>query len=181
MQIGWNLTLEYSITAAAVSRGFADYFVAFFAAMGSEVPSWMYNIEVLGSAASATPASTVEGTTSALTTMSTTLSAQSSTASVQAMAARIVLPAMSRADALIDFNLLALVTGLGIGAFAAYGGKSSSWVNVLVNIVTIGIILFCIVYGAVFTDAANWSNFAPYGVNGIAKVTTHRQSFIAVF
>jgi APA family basic amino acid/polyamine antiporter len=33
--IGWNLTLEYTISAAAVSRGFAAYLVSFLNAVGA--------------------------------------------------------------------------------------------------------------------------------------------------
>jgi APA family basic amino acid/polyamine antiporter len=44
--IGWNLTLEYTISAAAVSRGFASYVVSFLHAVGADVPVWMYDVEI---------------------------------------------------------------------------------------------------------------------------------------
>jgi APA family basic amino acid/polyamine antiporter len=44
--IGWNLTLEYTISAAAVSRGFAAYLVSFLSAVGAEVPRWLYDEEI---------------------------------------------------------------------------------------------------------------------------------------
>ena len=39
--IGLNLTLEYTITAAAVSRGFADYVMSFFLGIGVALPTWL--------------------------------------------------------------------------------------------------------------------------------------------
>jgi APA family basic amino acid/polyamine antiporter len=44
--IGWNLTLEYTISAAAVSRGFAAYLVSFLEAVGASVPTWLYDDEI---------------------------------------------------------------------------------------------------------------------------------------
>eukprot|EP00753_Platysulcus_tardus_P009009 PLAT1762.1.p1 GENE.PLAT1762.1~~PLAT1762.1.p1 ORF type:complete len:604 (-),score=320.92 PLAT1762.1:106-1875(-) len=47
--IGWNLTLEYGISAAAVARGWADYFANFFASVGLTLPWWMNDIDLGGS------------------------------------------------------------------------------------------------------------------------------------
>lgn len=154
------MTLEYTITAAAVSRGFADYLVAFFAAIGVALPAWLYNVEI---------GSTGGGAADAMTTSATATTTSASAMSASATAT-LLLPAATRADALIDFNLLAMLTALGIGALAVYGGRQSSWVNVVVNVVTIGIVAFCIVFGALYTDTANWTTFAPFGVKGVAKV-----------
>lgn len=120
--IGWNLTLEYTISAAAVSRGFAAYFVSFLHAVGVEVPTWLYDVDIY------------EG-----------------------------------GGVHVDFSPLALLVGLGIGAIAIFGGKVGSTVNVVVCVLTIAIVLFCIVAGFVFADAANWSEFAPFGAAGVFK------------
>jgi hypothetical protein len=39
--IGWNLTLEYGVSAAAVARGWSSYFGAFLTGVGADVPSWL--------------------------------------------------------------------------------------------------------------------------------------------
>jgi APA family basic amino acid/polyamine antiporter len=39
--IGWNLTLEYGVAAAAVARGWSAYFGAFLTGVGADVPSWL--------------------------------------------------------------------------------------------------------------------------------------------
>ena len=44
--IGWNLTLEYAISASAVARSWSSYVVEIFSAFGVTVPNWVYNIEV---------------------------------------------------------------------------------------------------------------------------------------
>jgi APA family basic amino acid/polyamine antiporter len=41
--VGWNLTLEYAISAAAISRGWAGYLVQFFNLVGLDVPSKLYS------------------------------------------------------------------------------------------------------------------------------------------
>lgn len=42
--IGWNLTLEYGISASAVARGWSDYVKTMFEGFGAPLPSWMYSI-----------------------------------------------------------------------------------------------------------------------------------------
>lgn len=44
--IGWNLTLEYGISASAVARGWADYVANFFLAVNAPLPLWMYSMEI---------------------------------------------------------------------------------------------------------------------------------------
>jgi APA family basic amino acid/polyamine antiporter len=39
--IGWNLTLEYGVAAAAVARGWSAYLVGFLVGVGVELPSWL--------------------------------------------------------------------------------------------------------------------------------------------
>ena len=68
-----------------------------------------------------------------------------------------------------DFNPLALVTGLGIGLIAMFGGRAGSLVNVGVCCVTVAIVFFCIIAGAFYADTANWHVFAPYGGDGVFK------------
>eukprot|EP01027_Heterolobosea_sp_BB2_P016803 GEZU01023873.1.p1 GENE.GEZU01023873.1~~GEZU01023873.1.p1 ORF type:complete len:480 (-),score=170.02 GEZU01023873.1:76-1515(-) len=42
MFIGWNLTLEYSIGASAVARGWSGYFIHIFKDFNVTVPTWVY-------------------------------------------------------------------------------------------------------------------------------------------
>mmetsp|Transcript_22918 Transcript_22918/g.48496 ORF Transcript_22918/g.48496 Transcript_22918/m.48496 type:complete len:632 (+) Transcript_22918:165-2060(+) len=42
--VGWNLTLEYGMSASVVARGFSDYFVAFLKSTGLNPPYWLYDI-----------------------------------------------------------------------------------------------------------------------------------------
>lgn len=46
--IGWNLTLEYCISAAAVARAWASNLVLFFAQVGVTLPTWMNSIHLVG-------------------------------------------------------------------------------------------------------------------------------------
>eukprot|EP01132_Coremiostelium_polycephalum_P009963 gene9963-12215_t len=44
--IGWNLTLEYAISASAVARGWAGYFKSIFNIFGKDVPVWVTGYSV---------------------------------------------------------------------------------------------------------------------------------------
>jgi basic amino acid/polyamine antiporter, APA family len=39
--IGWNLTLEYGVAAAAVARGWSAYLVGFLVGVGADLPPWL--------------------------------------------------------------------------------------------------------------------------------------------
>ena len=45
--IGWNLTLEYCISAAAVARAWASNFLLFFAQVGLPLPEWLASIQLM--------------------------------------------------------------------------------------------------------------------------------------
>eukprot|EP01135_Chromosphaera_perkinsii_P003891 Nk52_evm8s261 gene=Nk52_evmTU8s261 len=44
--IGWNLTLEYGVCAAAVAASFSGYFASTMASVGWDVPSWLVGYKV---------------------------------------------------------------------------------------------------------------------------------------
>jgi APA family basic amino acid/polyamine antiporter len=46
--IGWNLTLEYGFSAAAVARGWSSYLVQFLRSVGVTVPRWLAGEIVIG-------------------------------------------------------------------------------------------------------------------------------------
>ena len=45
--IGWNLTLEYCISAAAVARAWASNFLLFFQQIGLTLPGWLASIQLI--------------------------------------------------------------------------------------------------------------------------------------
>ena len=44
--VGWNLTLEYAIGAAAVARSFSSNFMLFFDQIGATLPRWFNDLEI---------------------------------------------------------------------------------------------------------------------------------------
>eukprot|EP01118_Nematostelium_gracile_P009396 TRINITY_DN3160_c0_g1_i1.p1 TRINITY_DN3160_c0_g1~~TRINITY_DN3160_c0_g1_i1.p1 ORF type:complete len:546 (-),score=126.59 TRINITY_DN3160_c0_g1_i1:29-1666(-) len=46
--VGWNLTLEYAISASAVARGWAGYFVDAIEKTGVIVPKWIHGYDIAG-------------------------------------------------------------------------------------------------------------------------------------
>ena len=47
-RIGWNLTLEYCISSAAIARSWGDYFYYFWIQWGFDPPTWLNNIPIGG-------------------------------------------------------------------------------------------------------------------------------------
>lgn len=47
-RIGWDLTLEYCISAAAIARSWGSYFVNFWVLWGLNPPHWLNEIKLLG-------------------------------------------------------------------------------------------------------------------------------------
>ena len=45
--IGWNLTLEYAISAAAVARAWSSNFVLFFDQVGLSLPEWLASVQLI--------------------------------------------------------------------------------------------------------------------------------------
>eukprot|EP01119_Soliformovum_irregulare_P004980 TRINITY_DN1623_c0_g1_i1.p1 TRINITY_DN1623_c0_g1~~TRINITY_DN1623_c0_g1_i1.p1 ORF type:complete len:546 (-),score=132.14 TRINITY_DN1623_c0_g1_i1:175-1812(-) len=44
--VGWNLTLEYAISASAVARGWAGYLVSALQSVGADPPGWLNNYRI---------------------------------------------------------------------------------------------------------------------------------------
>ena len=46
--IGWNLTLEYAFSAAAIAGGWTNYLVTLFESLSLPIPQYLYNIPLIG-------------------------------------------------------------------------------------------------------------------------------------
>ncbi len=68
-------------------------------------------------------------------------------------------------------NLPALLFFVVITTLAMLGVRTSTRVNNILVVLKLGIVLFVIVAGAFLIDMANWSNFSPAGIKGIAGST----------
>ncbi|XP_005990308.1 cationic amino acid transporter 4 [Latimeria chalumnae] len=72
-------------------------------------------------------------------------------------------------------DLLAVGILLIATAFISFGAKVSSWLNHVLAAVSMGVILFILIFGFIIADPVNWSaqegGFAPYGFSGIMAGT----------
>lgn len=57
--IGWNLTLEYAISGAAVARSWASYFVFFVNQLGAGAPAWLAQLPIGDAGDSCSPLAAV--------------------------------------------------------------------------------------------------------------------------
>lgn len=65
-------------------------------------------------------------------------------------------------------DLPAILITFVVTAVLVKGIQESSRVNVAIVILKLAVVLFVIIVGAMFVDAANWTPFAPYGYTGIS-------------
>jgi amino acid transporter len=57
--VGWNLTLEYAISAAAVARGFSSNMILFCNQIGTPLPYWLVDVKLFGLIDHASPLSLI--------------------------------------------------------------------------------------------------------------------------
>lgn len=59
--------------------------------------------------------------------------------------------------------------------FISFGVRVSSWLNHIFSVVSLGVIIFILIFGFVLADPVNWSKkeggFAPFGVSGVLAGT----------
>lgn len=140
--IGWNLTLEYGISASAVARGWANYVQRLFATSGAPLPKWVHALPL-----------NVWGL------------------EVSLLAAFIVL-ACSAILALgvkesARFNIVITVINMAVVLFSASPVCASAALTRRSPLARWPAAV--VVAGAFKVDPANWTPFAPHGSSGVVS------------
>jgi len=68
--------------------------------------------------------------------------------------------------------LPALLLSIGVTAVLIKGIRESASLNVVMVVLKLAIVIFVVVVGACYIDAANWHPFAPYGYGGVVVFGT---------
>lgn len=139
--IGWDLILEYAMSAATVAVGWSGYMAKLLGLFHIHFPIWLMND--LHTARSLIQQAETSGTLSELSTHYSSL----------------VIPSIAGVE--IAFNLPALLVCLVVTFVLCRGIKEASSTNNLMVIVKVTVILFVIIVGAFYVDTANWSPFVP--------------------
>jgi basic amino acid/polyamine antiporter, APA family len=182
--IGWDLTLEYAMGASTVSSGWSNHFVEFLGAFNLRMPLWLAydhwtalataeNVVARGMVHAADPS--LGTTTKDFLDRSAQIIAAQSPNLLQRAHDLVGAPRIFGFD--FGFNLPAFVIALVITAVLVVGIKESANFNATIVVIKVGVVLFVIILGLKYVDAANyghsWAEFAPMGIGGIWRAAAY--------
>jgi APA family basic amino acid/polyamine antiporter len=163
--IGWDLILEYSFGAAAVSVGWSGYVVSFLRDLGIVIPPQLM----------ASPGTPLVELTQLPSLEGFRLGWQPLTEELtKALATRNVDPAQFQ-HATGVFNLFAVLIVLGLTWLLVRGIKEAAWVNTAIVILKVTVLVLFLIAGASFlfghpdTWQRNWDPFIPPNQNEFGK------------
>lgn len=139
--IGWDLILEYAMSAATVAVGWSGYLGKLLGLFHVHLPIWLMND--VHTARYLIEEATKNGTLAELATHYSSLS----------------IPTV--AGFALALNLPAVLICLAVTAILVVGIKQASGANLVMVIIKVAVVLFVIIAGAFYVDAANWSPFIP--------------------
>lgn len=166
--IGWDLIVEYAIGNIAVAISWSDYFTGLLKGYGIEIPLH-FTMDFLtakrGFAAvneAVASGTTVDVLTKACEAKDAVVSCgQLDAYTAWANAPNIGVPVVA--------DLPALLITLVITALVFIGIRESKFASNIMTVLKVGIILLVIFLGLNYVNPANWSPFAPNGIEGVLK------------
>lgn len=166
--IGWDLIVEYAIGNIAVAISWSDYFTGLLKGYGIEIPLH-FTMDFLTAKrgyAAVTEAMASGATVDVLTKACEAKDAVVSCGQIDgyqawANAPNIGVPVVA--------DLPALLITLTITALVFIGIRESKFASNVMTVLKVAIILLVIFLGLNYVNPANWSPFAPNGVEGVLK------------
>jgi amino acid transporter len=167
--IGWDLIVEYAIGNIAVAISWSDYFTGLLKGYSIDIPLH-FTMDFLTAKrgyAAVTEAVAGGATVDALTTACSATDAAISCAQMDGYLAWLNAPKLGSLSVVCD--LPALLITLVITTLVFIGIRESKFASNIMTVLKIGIILLVIFLGLNYVNPANWSPFAPNGVEGVLK------------
>ena len=147
--IGWNLTLEYGVSAAAVARAWEQYVVEFFRLVGFPLPTWTYAL-VLIKELNINPSNA--------TNITGYIALDHDVAGAAAAAV---------STSGVTISLLSPLIIVFCSFILIKGAKTSAKFNFIIMIFNLMLVLFIICVGSTKVETSHWTPFAPSGIRGI--------------
>lgn len=136
--IGWDLIIEYGVSAVAVAISWSSYFIALLKGFGLELPFWLsMNFEAADSMRDTLPSGAFD-----------------------------TVPTLFGVP--IIFNLPAFLVVAGITVLLMWGIRQTAKMNSAMVIINILALLLFISVGLFWVEPENWTPFAPNGWAGIS-------------
>ncbi len=167
--IGWDLIVEYAIGNIAVAISWSDYFTGLLKGYGIDIPLH-FTMDFLTAKrgyAAATEAIAGGATAEALTAACDAKDAVVSCAQMDGYSAWLNSPHIAGIPIVADLPALLIV--VVITSLVYIGIRESKFASNIMTVLKIGIILLVIFLGLNYVNPANWSPFAPNGVEGVLK------------
>lgn len=167
--IGWDLIVEYAIGNIAVAISWSDYFTGLLKGYGIDIPLH-FTMDFLTAKrgfAAVNEAVASGASLDALTQGCAVKDAIVSCGQVDAYLAWANAPKLGSISVVADLPAL-LITVL-ITALVFIGIRESKFASNIMTVLKVAIILLVIFLGLNYVNPANWSPFAPNGVEGVLK------------
>lgn len=167
--IGWDLIVEYAIGNIAVAISWSDYFTGLLKGYGINIPLH-FTMDFLSARrgfAAVNEAVAGGATVDSLTAACSTTGAAVSCGQVDAYLAWLNAPKLGNLSIVADLPALMIV--VLVTALVYVGIRESRFASTTLTILKVAIILLVIFLGLNYVNPANWSPFAPNGVEGVLK------------
>ena len=167
--IGWDLIVEYAIGNIAVAISWSDYFTGLLRGYGIEIPLH-FTMDFL-TARRGFEAVTKQlnggAALDALTAGCGATGAAVSCGQIDGYTAWLNSPKMGGLSVVMDLPALLIV--VVITSLVYIGIRESKLASNVMTVLKLGIILLVIFLGLFYVNPANWSPFAPNGIEGVMK------------
>ncbi|HEU4600653.1 MAG TPA: amino acid permease [Steroidobacteraceae bacterium] len=151
--IGWNLSLEYMMSASAVAVGWSEYVVNILNEWGVHLPVALINAP-FGKAHAGDP-TLAASMIAALHNVGIDLPA----AMVRSMSLKAAEGDVALTGALINLPAMLIIGAMGWVCYV--GVRESSTANSIMVVIKVAVIVLFILAGLVFIDTANWHPYIP--------------------
>ncbi|MDI1243043.1 MAG: amino acid permease [bacterium] len=167
--IGWDLIVEYAIGNIAVAISWSDYFTGLLKGYGIDIPLHFTMDFLTARRGFAAVNEAVAGgaTVVGLTAACAETGAAISCGQVDAYLAWLNAPKLGSLSIVADLPALLIV--VLVTALVYVGIRESKFASTTLTILKVAIILLVIFLGLNYVNPANWSPFAPNGVEGVLK------------
>lgn len=167
--IGWDLIVEYAIGNIAVAISWSDYFTGLLKGYGIEIPLHFTMDFLTAKRGFAAVNEAIAGgaTLDVLTKACEAKDAVVSCGQLDAYSAWANAPKLGSLSVVAD--LPALLITLVITTLVFIGIRESKFASNIMTVLKVAIILLVIFLGLNYVNPANWSPFAPNGVEGVLK------------
>lgn len=167
--IGWDLIVEYAIGNIAVAISWSDYFTGLLKGYGIDIPlHFTMDFLTAKRGFAAVNDAVASGTTvDVLTKACEAKDAVVSCGQIDGYSAWLNAPHLGSIPIVCD--LPALLITLVITTLVFIGIRESKFASNIMTVLKVGIILLVIFLGLNYVNPANWSPFAPNGIEGVLK------------